>query len=88
MNNVSKELIVITDAYFRTAVDKQKTARSEFLSKRAALEQFVGNEAFSQFEQELALREGSQNGEAAQTKEDYDNTISNVTNYTSIVYIS
>ncbi len=82
-NNVSKELIVITDAYFRTAVDKQKTARSEFLSKRAALEQFVGNEAFSQFEQELALREGSQNGEAAQTKEDYDNTISNVTNYTN-----
>lgn len=79
-NNASKELIVITDAYFRTAVDKQKTARSEFLSKRAALEQFVGNEAFNQFEQELAERE---NPTAAQTKEDYNKTISNVENYTN-----
>lgn len=79
-NNVSKELIVITDAYFRTAVDKQKTARSEFLSKRATLEQFVGNEAFNQFEQELALRE---NPETAKAKEDYDKTISNVENYTN-----
>lgn len=76
-NNVSKELIVITDAYFRTAVDKQKTARSEFLSKRAALEQFVGNEAFTQFEQELAQRENPG------VKEDYNKTISNVENYTN-----
>ena len=79
-NNASKELIVITDAYFRTSVDRQKTARSEFLSKRAALEQFVGNEAFTQFEQELALRE---NPSAAQAKEDYEKTISNVENYTN-----
>lgn len=79
-NNVSKELIVITDAYYRTAVDKQKTARSEFLSKRAALEQFVGNEAFTQFEQELADR---QNPEAAKVKEDYNKTVSNVENYTN-----
>ncbi len=79
-NNASKELIVITDAYFRTAVDKQKTARSEFLSKRAALEQFVGNEAFNQFEQELALRD---NPEAAKAKEDYDKTISNVESFTN-----
>ena len=79
-NNVSKELVVITDAYFRTAVDKQKTARSEFLSKRAALEQFVGNEAFTQFEQELADRENPQN---ETVKEDYNNTISNVEKYTS-----
>ena len=79
-NNASKELIVITDAYFRTAVDKQKTARSEFLSKRATLEQFVGNEAFNQFEQELAQKE---NPEMANAKEDYDKTISNVENYTN-----
>lgn len=58
-NSVSRELIVITDAYYRTALDKQKTARSEFLSKRAALEQFVGNEAFTQFENELYERESS-----------------------------
>ena len=43
-NNAPKELIVITDAYYRTALDKQRSAKSEFFSKRAALEQFVGNE--------------------------------------------
>ncbi|MBR1424661.1 hypothetical protein IJ579_03770 [bacterium] len=56
-NNASRELIVITDAYYRSALDKQRTARSNFLSKRAALEQFVGNEAFTQFENELIERE-------------------------------
>jgi len=76
-NNVSREIIVITDSHFRTAVDRQKTARAEFLSKRAALEQFVGNEAFTQFEQELAQRENPQ------IKEDYNKTISNVENYTN-----
>lgn len=59
-NNAQRELIVITDAYYRTALDKQRTAKSEFFSKRAALEQFVGNETFVQFEHELTARE---NGE-------------------------
>ena len=81
-NNVSREIIVITDSYFRTAVDRQKTARSEFLSKRAALEQFVGNEAFSQFEQELAQRENYENGNEKATKEHYEQTVSGVENYT------
>ncbi len=82
-NNVAREIIVITDSYYRTAVDKQKTAQSEFLSKRAALEQFVGNEAFTQFEQELAQRENSQNGNDVSTKEDYNKTISDVEKYTN-----
>ncbi len=56
-NNAPRELVVITDAYYRTALDKQRNAKSEFFSKRAALEQFVGNETFVQFEAELTARE-------------------------------
>ncbi len=63
-NNAPRELVVITDAYYRTALDKQRSAKSDFFSKRAALEQFVGNETFVQFEAELLARE---NGE---TKKD------------------
>lgn len=59
-NNAARELVVITDAYYRTALDKQRSAKAEFFAKRAALEQFVGNETFIQFEQELLARE---NGE-------------------------
>lgn len=92
-NNVSRELIVITDAYYRSAMDKQRTARSEFLSKRAALEQFVGNEAFTQFEQELYEREKkNRSGEAveetiktASIEQAYDVTVQNTQNYTSKV---
>ena len=47
----SKEIILITDAYYRTALDMQMKARSEFFAKRASLEQFVGNEMFVQFEE-------------------------------------
>lgn len=46
----SKELILITDAYYREALDMQMKARSDFYSKRAAMEQLVGNETFKQFE--------------------------------------
>lgn len=65
-NNAARELVVITDAYYRTALDRQRTAKSEFFSKRAALEQFVGNETFIQFETELAARE---RGETTKTVE-------------------
>ena len=82
-NNVAREIIVITDSQFRSAMDKQKTARSEFLSKRATLEQFVGNEAFGQFEKELAIRENSQDGNNPQINEKYKQTVSNVENYTN-----
>lgn len=86
-NNAPRELIVITDAYYRTAIDKQRTAKSDFFSKRAALEQFVGNETFVQFEKELEARE---NGETIQQNQEettsdnqeYNDTIKNVENYT------
>lgn len=48
--NGSKELILITDAYYRESLDVQMKARSDFYSKRASLEQLVGNETFTQFE--------------------------------------
>ena len=55
--SLSKEIILITDAYYRTALDEQIKARSDFYTKRAALEQFVGNEVFQQFEDNLKKRE-------------------------------
>lgn len=55
--NSSREIILVTDAYYRTSLDLQAKAKSDFFAKRAALEQFVGNEVFVQFEKELAQRE-------------------------------
>lgn len=80
-NNAPRELVVITDAYYRTAIDKQRTAKSDFFSKRAALEQFVGNETFVQFEKELKARENGTQEEQVENKE-YNETIQNVENYT------
>lgn len=54
---LSKEIILITDAYYRTALDEQVKARSNFYTKRAALEQFVGSEIMQQFEDNLTKRE-------------------------------
>ena len=55
--DASREIILVTDAYYRTSLDMQSKAKSDYLAKRAALEQFVGNEVFVQFEKELAARE-------------------------------
>ena len=55
--NLSREIVLITDAYYRTALDEQTKARTIFYSKRAALEQFVGSDVFKQFEDNLAKRE-------------------------------
>ena len=59
--NMSRELVLITDAYYRTALDNQMHAKTDFLAKRASLEQFVGNEVFVQFEKDLTEREKKQN---------------------------
>lgn len=58
--NMPREVILITDAYYRTALDNQMKARSDYFAKRASLEQFVGNEVFAQFEQDLIKREKSE----------------------------
>lgn len=55
-----KEVILITDAYYRTALDNQMKARSDYYAKRAALEQFVGNDTFAQFEKDLKERDDSE----------------------------
>lgn len=57
---MSKEVILVTDAYYRTALDNQMKARSDYYAKRAALEQFVGNDTFAQFEKDLKERENSE----------------------------
>lgn len=96
-NNAARELVVITDAYYRTALDKQRTAKSEFYSKRAALEQFVGRDTFLQFEAELAARErGETTNTVSQSKvqspeevklqdAEYQQTVETVKNYTENV---
>lgn len=55
--NEPREIIMITDAYYRSAIDAQTKAKAEFLAKRAALEQFVGNETFVEFEKSLIKRD-------------------------------
>lgn len=57
----SREVIMITDAYYRSALDSQTKARADYLAKRAALEQFVGNETFVEFEKVLAERDKEEN---------------------------
>ena len=59
--NLSREIVLITDAYYRSALDEQTKARTSFYSKRAALEQFVGSDVFKQFEDNLEKREKSEN---------------------------
>ena len=53
----SREIILITDAYYRTSIDDLNKARASFNARRAALEQFVGNDVFTQFEKALAERD-------------------------------
>lgn len=55
--DMSREVILVTDAYYRNALDAQRKAHADFYSKRASLEQFVGNEVFSQFEENIKARE-------------------------------
>ena len=52
----SKDVIVITDAYYRSALDEQTKARGQFFEKRSKLEQLVGAEAFAEFEKLLETR--------------------------------
>lgn len=54
--NGQKELILISDAYYRDALDMQMKARNDFYSKRASLEQLVGKDVFEQFEKSLKSR--------------------------------
>ena len=46
-----REVILITDTYYREAIDEQVKARGNFFEKRSQLEQLVGNDIFRQFEE-------------------------------------
>lgn len=49
--NLSKEVVLITDTFYREALDEQVKARGSFFEKRSRLEQLVGNDIFRQFEE-------------------------------------
>lgn len=47
---LSKEVILITDTFYREALDEQQKARGQFFEARSRLEQLVGNDVFRDFE--------------------------------------
>ena len=47
---LSKEVILMTDTFYREALDEQQKARGRFFEARSRLEQLVGNEVFRDFE--------------------------------------
>ena len=51
-----KEVVLITDTYYRNAIDEQVKARGNFFEKRSQLEQLVGNDIFRQFEETVDNR--------------------------------
>jgi hypothetical protein len=46
-----KEVVLVTDTFYREAIDEQVKARGNFFEKRSQLEQLVGNDIFRQFEE-------------------------------------
>ena len=57
----TREIILISDAFYRNAVDMLAKATSEFYTTRATLEQFVGHDIFVQFEEEIQRRKDKDN---------------------------
>lgn len=55
--NAGRETLLISDAYYRVALDNKAQLELEFLAQRAALEQLVGSEALREFELKRAERE-------------------------------
>ena len=49
--SMKKEVVLITDTFYREAIDEQSKARGNFFEKRSQLEQLVGNDIFRQFEE-------------------------------------
>ena len=55
---LSKEVILITDTFYRDALDEQQKARGQFFEKRSRLEQLVGSDVFRDFEASVDKRLG------------------------------
>lgn len=54
--NLKKEVVLITDTFYREALDEQQKARGGFFEKRSRLEQLVGNDIFKEFEELIDKR--------------------------------
>ena len=55
--HMSDDQVIMIDAFYREVLNKQSQLRSDFLSKRSALEQIVGMDVMAQFEDLLTQRE-------------------------------
>lgn len=55
--NLSKEVVLMTDTFYREAMDENQKARGAFFEKRSRLEQLVGSEIFRDFENNVDKRE-------------------------------
>lgn len=58
---MSKPIVLMTDTFYREALDEQQKARGNFFEKRSRLEQLVGNEVFKDFEAMIDKREAECN---------------------------
>ncbi|MBO5739197.1 hypothetical protein J6R97_07650 [bacterium] len=47
---LARPVVLMTDTFYREALDEQQKARGSFFEKRSRLEQLVGNEVFKDFE--------------------------------------
>lgn len=57
---LTDDQVIMADAFYREALNKQNKLRSDYLAKRSALEQVVGMDTMSQFEELLTKREESE----------------------------
>lgn len=57
--NSSKPVVLMTDTFYREALDENQKARGMYFEKRSRLEQLVGVEIFRDFEENVDKREGS-----------------------------
>lgn len=58
---MSKPVVLMTDTFYREALDEQQKARGSFFEKRSRLEQLVGNDVFREFESMIDKRDSSLN---------------------------
>ena len=54
---MSKPIVLMTDTFYREALDEQQKARGSFFEKRSRLEQLVGNDVFLEFEKVIDSRD-------------------------------
>ncbi len=58
--NSTKDVLLVTDSFYRDAIDQQIKARGDFYEKRSMMEQLVGHDTFVEFEKIINKRLGEQ----------------------------